>query len=87
MKRVQRNIDVIATFCAGKPPQPHRFRVRDRYDNVHVYRIGQILRTTREKILGYDVWRYECQGRIGDYERKYTLQYNIEKALWQLVKV
>ena len=87
MKRLNRDIDVIATFRVGEPPEPHRFRVKDRYENIHVLKIGQILDVKKEKSLGYDIWVYECLGRIGGYERPYEIQYNVQKARWQLVKI
>lgn len=87
MKRIQQTIDVLATFCAGEPPEPHRFRVRDRYGNVHVYRVGCILDVKKDRSLGYDIWTYRCQGMIGNTERVYVLRFNVQKALWQLVKI
>ena len=87
MRTIQRNIDVIATFRTGEPPEPHRFRVRDRYDNIHEMKIGRILRIDREKVLGDDIWTYRCQGMVGNLERIYEIQYNIPHARWQLVKI
>lgn len=87
MRKLNRDIDVLATFRAGEPPEPHKFRVRDRYENVHELKIGQILDITKERILGYDVWNYKCRGRVGNYERFYEIQYNIQKARWQLVRI
>ena len=43
MRKLNKDIDVLATFRTGEPPEPHKFRVRDRYENVHVLKIGQIL--------------------------------------------
>lgn len=87
MKKIQRNIDVVCTFFAGKAPVPHRFRLRDRYDNLHVLKVGKILSTEKEKINGDDVWTYKCQGMIGNQERIYVIRFNINKAGWQLVKI
>lgn len=87
MKRIQRNIDVLATFRAGEAPEPHRFRVKDRYDKVHVLKVGQILDVSKEKTLGYDIWKYKCQGIIGRQERIYEMQYIVQKAVWQLIKI
>ena len=87
MKRIQRDIDVLATFRVGEPPEPHRFRVKDRYENVHVLKVGQILDISKEKSLGYDIWTYKCQGMIGRQQRIYEMQFIVQKALWQLVKI
>ena len=87
MKRIQRDIDVLATFRVGEPPEPHRFRVKDRNEQVHVLKIGKILDITKEKFLGYDIWTYKCQGIIGRQERVYEMQFNVQKAQWQLVKI
>lgn len=38
MRKIQRSIDVVCTFFAGKAPVPHRFRLRDRYDNLHTHK-------------------------------------------------
>ena len=87
MRRVRKNIDVIATFRDGKPPQPHRFRVRDRYDNVHVIRIGQIVNIEKSKVLGDEIWTYQCQGMVGNTERIYVIEFNLHHGRWQLVKI
>ncbi len=87
MKMLQIDIDVLATFCAGEPPEPHRFRVKDRFDNMHVFKVGCILDITKEKSLGYDIWKYRCQSVIGRQERIYEMQFIVQKALWQLVKM
>lgn len=87
MRKIQRSIDVVCTFIADKPPVPHRFRVRDRNDNVHVLRIGKILQIEKEKHSGDDVWTYKCQGMIGSQERIYVIRFNVSKASWQLVKI
>ena len=87
MKKIQKNIDVIATFRVGEPPEPHRFRVTDRYDNVHVMKIGRILSIEKEKVLGDDIWTYKCQGMVGNQERIYVIQFNLCHGRWQLVKI
>ena len=87
MKRIQRNIDVVCTFLEGEPPLPHRFRIRDRNEELHVYRISQVLDTAKEKILGDDIWTYKCQGVIGNQERIFVIQYNMRHGRWQLVKI
>ena len=42
MRKVQKEIDVIATFRIGEPPEPHRFRIEDMYGERYEYRIGEI---------------------------------------------
>ena len=78
---------MIATFRDGEAPEPYKFRVRDRYENVHVIRIGKILDIRKEKVLGDDIWTYKCQGMIGNSERVYVIQFNVPQARWQLVKI
>lgn len=87
MRMIQKNIDVVCTFFAGEPPVPHRFRVKDKNEELHVYRISQVLDTVREKVLGDDIWTYKCQGVIGNQERIFVIQYNLHHARWQLVKI
>ena len=87
MKLLQKDIDVLATFCAGEPPELHRFRVKDRNDAIHVFKVGCILDISNEKHLGYDIWKYKCQSVIGRGERVYEMQFIVQKALWQLVKI
>ena len=87
MRKLNKNIDVLATFRTGAPPEPHKFRVRDRFENVHVLKIGQILDITKEKTLGYDIWNYRCQGRVGNCQRAYEIQYNVQKSNWKLVRI
>lgn len=87
MKKLNRDIDVLATFRNGEPPEPHKFRVKDRYENIHVLKIGQIVDITKERSLGYDIWKYKCRGRIGGFERLFEIQYNVQQARWQLVRM
>lgn len=87
MRKLNKDIDVLATFRTGEPPEPHKFRVNDRYGNVHVIKIGQILDITEQKNLGYDLWNYKCQGRVGNSIRAYDIQYNVQKAQWKLVRI
>ncbi len=87
MKKIQRSIDVLATFRAGMPPEPHRFRIVDRDDNTHVLKVERIVKVEKQKVNGDEVWTYECQGMIGKSERIYVMQFNIPRARWQLVKI
>lgn len=87
MRKIRKNIDVIATFRDGEPPQPHRFRVRDQYENVHVLRIRRILSAEKRKVLGDEIWEYRCQGMVGNMERIYVIEFNLHHGRWQLVKI
>jgi hypothetical protein len=39
VRTIQKNIDVIATFRIGEPPEPHRFRIEGLDGEKYEYRI------------------------------------------------
>lgn len=87
MKDLKRNIDMVTTFDVGEPPEPHRFRIRDVNGKVHVVKIGQIFWILKVREPGYDYWRYKCRGELEGTERTFMIQFNVQKALWQLTEI
>ena len=87
MKLVNRSIDIIASFRADEPPEPIRFRVKDRNDKTHVLKVDNILDISKGTKGRNEVWYYKCQGRVGGSERIYVLEYDISKTNWFLVKI
>ena len=65
VRKVQKEIDVIATFRIGEPPEPHRFRIEGLDGERYEYRIGEIRDIRLLNVFGDRVWNYECCGLIG----------------------
>jgi hypothetical protein len=87
MRKVQKEIDVIATFRIGEPPEPHRFRIEGLDGDRYEYRIGEIKDIRLLNVFGDRVWNYECTGMIGEHLRNYVLQFNLRHAAWRMVEI
>ena len=87
MKKVQKEIDVIATFHIGEPPEPHRFRIEGMDDERYEYRIGEIMDVRQLNVFGDRVWNYVCSGMIGHNVRNYVIQFNLRHAAWKMVEI
>ena len=87
VRKVQKEIDVIATFRIGEPPEPHRFRIEGLDGERYEYRIGEIRDIRLLNVFGDRVWNYECCGLIGGHMHSYVLQFNLRHATWKMVEV
>lgn len=87
VRKVQKEIDVIATFRIGEPPEPHRFRIEGLDGERYEYRIGEIRDIRLLNVFGDRVWNYECCGLIGGRMHSYVLQFNLRHATWKMVEV
>lgn len=86
MKVMMKPIEVLAWFSIEGAPRPLRFKLQGDYDEVHVYKVEQILHRSEEKLAGNRMLIYRCQSEIEGTQRLFELKYEPNTYKWYLCK-
>jgi hypothetical protein len=88
MKRVMREIDVIAWFDNEGNITPLKFKLPSEGETEAIsVKIDQVVHKTMERFAGNTMIVFECQSMINDVLRRYQVKYEVEKQKWFLYKI
>jgi hypothetical protein len=88
MKRVMREIDVIAWFDNAGNITPLKFKLPSdgQSEDISV-KIDQVIHKTKDRFAGNTMIVFECQSMIKDTLKRYQIKYEVEKQKWFLHKI
>ncbi len=88
MKRVMREIDVIAWFDNEGNITPLKFKLPSEGEAEAIsIKIDQVIHKTMERFTGKTMIVFECQTMIEESLRRYQIKYEVEKQKWFLYKI
>lgn len=86
MKVMMKPIEILAWFTTEGAPRPLRFKLQGEDNDLHVYKIEQVLHHTEEKLAGNRMLIYRCQSEIEGTQRLFELKYEPSTHKWFLFK-
>ncbi len=88
MKRVMREIDVIAWFDKEGNITPLKFKLPSdgQSEDISV-KIDQVINKTKDGFAGNTMIVFECQSMVNDTLKRYQIKYEIQTQKWFLHKV
>ncbi len=87
MKRMLKEIEMIAYFQRQGMPEPLRYRIADEEGALQVVHVDRILWKKEDKRAGNLMVTYACQSLFDGVERRYELRYEAGTFRWFLVKM
>jgi len=86
MKVISKPIEVVDWFDKIGTVHPVRFRVIQDEETTTVI-INKVIRQSKEKLAGNNMWVFTCQSLINGAEKLYELKYEIITCKWVLFKI
>ena len=88
MKRVMREIDVIAWFDKEGNITPLKFKLPSEGESEALtIKVDHVVHKTKERFAGNKMIVFECQTLIEDSLRRYQIKYEVETQKWFLYKI
>ncbi len=87
MKVVCKAIDMVAWFEKNGKVHPIKFRIKGNDDENKVITIDRIRCVKLEKLVGNQMYVFECESMINDVFKIYEIKYEIATCKWVLFKI
>lgn len=87
MKVVVKPVEMIAWFENGGNINPVKFRIEGDNNILQVVKIGKVLKRSKEKIAGNNMFIFTCSSVVNGIEKIYELKYDVDKCKWYLFKI
>ena len=86
MKRIMKEVDVIAAFDTEGKITPVKFRIEEE-GLCRTIKIDRVSCQTTERFAGNSVVVFECVTLLDDTERNLQLKYELKTCKWFLYKM
>ena len=88
MKRLNRPVEMVSVFHADCTyPKPVKFRHRLDNGKVITINVDKILSEKHRKWGEIITVEYECESRVMDDDRRFTLEFTGNRLEWKLVRI